>query len=310
MINRNKGRGRGTAPMDGDGTAMDEAARVINAQGGNMGRLIALGVVIMVALAAFLQSYVLIDAGHVGVVTQFGAVTGAVYEPGFHLKMPFAQDVQVFDIRTQKEQVEATAASKDLQAVKSVIALNYRLDAAQASTVYQTIGIFYKERVVDPAIQEAFKSATAQFTAEELITKRTDVKNLAQSTLAAQLKRSHVIVDDLNIVNFDFSEAFNTAIEAKQVASQQVLTARQELERSRVEAEQRLVEAKARADSQLIEADAAAKAQQLQQQSLTELYIQNKAVDKWNGQLPQYTGGTTIPFIVPPPPTNQATTTP
>lgn len=309
MINRNKGRGRGTAPMNGDGTPMEEAAKVISSQGGNMGRLIALGVVILLAVAAFLQSYVLIDAGYVGVVTQFGAVTGETFPPGFHLKLPFAQDVQIFDIRTQKEQVEATAASKDLQAVKSVIALNYRLDAAQASTVYQEIGIFYKERVIDPAIQEAFKSATAQFTAEELITKRTEVKNLAQTTLANQLKRSHIIVDDFNIVNFDFSAAFNDAIEAKQVASQQVLTARQELEKSRVAAEQRIVEAKARADSQIIEAEAAAKAQQLQQQSLTELYIQNKAVDKWNGQLPQYTGGTAIPFIVPPT-TGQATTTP
>jgi regulator of protease activity HflC (stomatin/prohibitin superfamily) len=309
MLNRNKGRGRGTSSMDGDGVPLEEAARVISAQGGNMGRLLAVGVAIVIALAAFLQSYVLIDAGHVGVVTQFGAVTGAVYEPGFHLKLPFAQDVQIFDVRTQKEQVEATAASKDLQAVKSVIALNYHLDATQASTVYQEIGIFYKERVIDPAIQEAFKSATAQFTAEELITKRTEVKNLAQSTLSEQLKRSHVIVDDLNIVNFDFSEAFNEAIEAKQVASQQVLTARQELEKSRVAAEQRLVEAKARADSQIIEAEAAAKAQQLQQQSLTELYIQNKAVDKWNGQLPQYTGGTAIPFIVPPV-TGQTSSTP
>jgi regulator of protease activity HflC (stomatin/prohibitin superfamily) len=232
-------------------------------------------------------------------VTQFGAVTGATYEPGFHLKLPFVQEVEVFDVRTQKEQVDATAASKDLQAVKSVIALNYHLDAAQASSVYQTIGTLYKERVVDPAIQEAFKSATAQFTAEELITKRTEVKALAQNTLAEQLKRSHVIVDDLNIVNFDFSEEYNKAIEAKQVASQQVLKAKQDLERARVEAEQAVVEAKGRADSQLVEAEAAAKAQQLQQQSLTELYIQNKAVDKWDGKLPQYNGGGALPFVQP-----------
>lgn len=255
-----------------------------------------------------LGSGTVVQAGHVGVVTQFGAVTGQTFDPGFHFKLPVVQAVEVFDVRTQKDQVEAAAASKDLQAVKSVIALNYHLDAAQATTVYQTLGTLYKERVVDPAIQEAFKSATAQFTAEELITKRAEVKTLAQRTLAEQLQRFHVVVDDLNIVNFDFSEEFNRAIEAKQVASQQVLTAKQELEKSKVAAEQRVVEAKARAESQLVEAEAAAKAQQLQQQSLTELYIQNKAIDKWDGHLPQYTGGV-VPFLQGPV-TGRATPTP
>jgi regulator of protease activity HflC (stomatin/prohibitin superfamily) len=297
MENR-KGR-RPDSDNDGPAALVREATTAVGRQGGNLPRLIAGAVVALLVVAAFVQSYVVVDAGYVGVVTQFGAVTGMVYDPGFHLKLPFVQEVEVFDVRTQKEQVDATAASKDLQAVKSVIALNYHLDAAQASTVYQTIGTLYKERVVDPAIQEAFKSATAQFTAEELITKRTEVKALAQNTLAEQLKRSHVIVDDLNIVNFDFSEEYNKAIEAKQVASQQVLKAKQDLERARVEAEQAVVEAKGRADSQLVEAEAAAKAQQLQQQSLTELYIQNKAVDKWDGKLPQYNGGGALPFIQP-----------
>lgn len=297
MENR-KGRRPGS-DSEGPAGLMREATTAVGRQGQHVPQLIALAVVALLVVAAFFQSYVVVDAGHVGVVTQFGAVTGTTYDPGFHLKMPFVQEVELFDVRTQKDQVEATAASKDLQSVKSVIALNYHLDATQASNVYQSIGTLYKERVVDPAIQEAFKSATAQFTAEELITKRTEVKALAQSTLAEQLKRSHVIVDDLNIVNFDFSEDFNTAIEAKQVASQQVLKAKQDLERARVEAEQRVVEAQARADSQLIEANAAAKAQQLQQQSLTELYIQNKAVDKWDGKMPQYNGGGTLPFIQP-----------
>ncbi len=306
---------KGRRPGSDDGPAgaglVRDATTMVGRQGQNAPRLIAGAVVVLLVLAALFQSNVVVEAGHVGVVTQFGAVTGQTYDPGFHFKLPFVQEVEDFDVRTQKDQVEATAASKDLQSVKSVIALNYHLDAAQASTVYQSIGTLYKERVVDPAIQEAFKSATAQFTAEELITKRTEVKALAENTLAEQLKRSHVIVDDLNIVNFDFSEDFNTAIEAKQVASQQVLKAKQDLERARVEAEQAVVEAQARADSQLVEANAAAKAQQLQQQSLTELYIQNKAVDKWDGKLPQYTGGGALPFIQPvtgvPP---AATTTP
>lgn len=256
-----------------------------------------------VVLAAVANTAVIVDAGHVGVVTRFGAVTGRIFEQGLNYKLPFAESVWVADVRTQKEQVDAAAASKDLQEVKSTIALNYHLDAKQASTVYQDIGPQYKTRIVDPAIQEAFKFTTAQFTAEELITQREEVKNRARGFLRERLGAFHVIVDELNIVTFEFSRAFNDAIEAKQVAAQRVQQSVNEQQRAKVDADTRVIAAQGDAQAVLTRAKAAAEAQQLQRSTLSDLYVQFLAVDKWDGKMPQVTGGGATPFITLPAPT-------
>jgi regulator of protease activity HflC (stomatin/prohibitin superfamily) len=256
-----------------------------------------------VVLAAVANTAVIVDAGHVGVVTRFGAVTGTIFEQGLNYKLPFAESVWVADVRTQKEQVDAAAASKDLQEVKSTIALNYHLDAKQASTVYQDIGPQYKTRIVDPAIQEAFKFTTAQFTAEELITQREEVKNRARGFLRERLGAFHVIVDELNIVTFEFSRAFNDAIEAKQVAAQRVQQSVNEQQRAKVDADTRVIAAQGDAQAVLTRAKAAAEAQQLQRATLSDLYVQFLAVDKWDGKMPTVTGGGATPFITLPTPT-------
>lgn len=250
-----------------------------------------------IVLAALASAVVIVEAGHVGVVTRFGAVTGVNFEQGLHYKIPFVEGVWVADVRTQKEQVDAAAASRDLQEVKSTIALNYHLDPAKAPQVYRDIGELYKQRVVDPAIQEAFKFATAQYTAEELITKRETVKNLARDYLRERLGNFNVLVEELNIVSFEFSRAFNDAIEAKQVAAQRVLEAQNVRERARVEAETRVIAAEGEASAVLVRAKAAAEAQQIQRATLSDLYVQFLAVDKWDGKLPSVTGGGAVPFI-------------
>jgi regulator of protease activity HflC (stomatin/prohibitin superfamily) len=247
---------------------------------------------LILVVALFFGTVVVIPAGNVGVVTRFGAVTGTNFEQGLHVKVPFVEGVTVFDIRTQKDQVDASAASQDLQEVKSTIAVNYHLDATQASTVFAEVGEQYKQRVVDPAVQESFKATTAQFTAEQLITQREAVKSKAMGFLKERLTKFHVIIDEFNIVNFDFSADFNQAIEAKQVAQQNVEKAKRDLERITIEAQQKI--AKAEGES---------KAQQLQQSTLTQLYIdylgmqnQATAIQKWDGKLPTVTGGA-VPFI-------------
>jgi regulator of protease activity HflC (stomatin/prohibitin superfamily) len=250
-----------------------------------------------IVLAALANTAVIVDAGHVGVVTRFGAVTGAIFEQGLNYKIPFAENVWIADVRTQKEQVDAAAASRDLQEVKSTIALNYHLDARQASTVYRQIGPQYKQRIVDPAIQEAFKFTTAQFTAEELITQREDVKNRARGFLRERLGAFNVIVDELNIVSFEFAKSFNDAIESKQVAAQRVQQSLREQERAKVEADTRVISAQGDAQAVLTRAKAAAEAQQIQRQTLSELYVQFLAVDKWDGKMPQVTGSGGTPFI-------------
>lgn len=239
----------------------------------------------LIALVLLLNAFVVVEAGSVGVLVRLGAVTGANLDPGFQFIVPLIDDVKHFDTRTQKEQVDAAAASKDLQEVKATVALNYHLDARYATDVFRTIGPEYKARVIDPTIQEAFKSTTAQFAAAELITDREAVKQKAREFLKSRLEQFHIIVDEFNIVNFDFSDSFNAAIEAKVVAQQQVQTAENQLARAKVDAQQQIVTAQANAE-----------AQRLQQATLTDLYVEYLAIQKWNGVLPLYTGGGT-PFV-------------
>jgi len=244
----------------------------------NLPVLIGLGVLIVFILVLFLTSFAIVKAGSVGVITRLGAVNRVV-NPGLSLKLPIVEGITIMETRTQKEQVDAQAASKDLQEVKSTIALNYHLRAEKAVDVYQNIGPDYKIRIIDPAIQEAFKATTAKFTATELITKRELVKQEALKHLKSRLDRFNVIVDDFNIVNFQFSDDFNQAIEQKQVAQQT-------LEKAKIEAETATTQAQGQADAQHI----------LQiSGSLSAPYLEFLAIQKWDGKLPNATNG--VPFI-------------
>lgn len=232
----------------------------------------------LVILLPTIGMWTVVGAGHVGVITRFSAVQRVVH-PGFAFKIPLIEGVTQMETRTQKEQVEATAASNDLQEVKSTIALNYHLNGERAVDVFQNIGTNYRERVVDPAMQEAFKATTAQFTAEDLIVKREQVREITLIELKERLEKHNVIVDDLNIVNFDFSKDFNTAIEQKQVAQQN-------LERAKIEAETAKTQAQGQANAQQILRNSG---------SLTNEYLQFLSVQKWDGKLPNATNG--VPFI-------------
>lgn len=243
--------------------------------------------IVLFVLLVFFQTFAIVSAGKVGVITRLGAVN-RVAEPGLAVKIPFIEGIKSMETRTQKEQTEAAAASKDLQEVKSVVALNYHLDAQRAVDVYQNIGVEYKIRVIDPAIQESFKAATAKFTAEELITKREQVKQVVLDELRKRLAHQNIIVDDFNIVNFDFSASFNSAIEEKQVAQQNVEREKRNLERIEVEAEQAKAQAQGQADAQKALRETGA---------LSPEYLQYLALTKWNGILPQVTGNGGIPFI-------------
>jgi len=238
------------------------------------------------ALALLGFSIYTVPAGSVGVITRWEAVNRTV-QPGLGLKIPIAERLHIMDIRTQKEQVDVSAASRDLQVVTSTIAVNYRLDGKFALDVYQNVGVNYLDILVSPAIQNVFKATTAKYTAEELITKREEVRLKAEEALAAQLVEYHVIVENFNVVNFDFSAEFNAAIEAKQVAQQQVETAKQRLAQAQVDAQTAIAQAQGQADSQAVLKNSGA---------LTPEYLEYLALTKWNGILPSVTGGST-PFI-------------
>jgi prohibitin 2 len=240
----------------------------------------------LMVIVVLLFTFFIVPAGSVGVVTRFGAVNRVAY-PGMGMKIPLVEWVVRMDVRTQKDEVATSAASRDLQVVTSTIAVNYHLDGQYAVDVYQNIGRRYTDIVIAPAIQNVFKATTAKFTAEQLITNREAVRIQAEEELAKQLAPYHVIVENFNIVNFDFSPEFNAAIEAKQVAQQQVETSKQRLAQAQVDAQTALAQAKGQADAQAMLQSSGA---------LTEAYLRYLALTKWNGILPTVVGGA-IPFI-------------
>jgi regulator of protease activity HflC (stomatin/prohibitin superfamily) len=197
------------------------------------------------------------------------------------------------DVKIQKAITDAASASSDLQDVDLSVALNYHVIPDKANLVYQTIGIQFKERIIDPAIQEVMKAVSARYTAEELITKRPAVSTEMQEALTSRLLMSNISVDAFSIVSFSFSQKFTDAIEAKQTAEQNALKAKRDLDRIKVEAEQTIAAATAEAE-----------ALRLQKMNISPDLIELrkieanlKAIDKWNGILPQVTGAGAIPFI-------------
>jgi len=161
-------------------------------------------------------------------------------DEGFHFKTPFVDKIIPLDVRTKKVKEQADSSSKDLQVVTTTLALNYHLLPSKVTNILQEIGDEYavKDTIIAPAIQEAVKSATARYTAEELITKRDEVSITIKDLLTKRLQKSHVAVTDVNIENFAFSAEFNQAIEAKVTAEQEALRAKNDLERIKFEAEQ------------------------------------------------------------------------
>lgn len=235
-------------------------------------RAIIAGVILVLLLITYITSVKTIGTGQVGVVTQYGKVTGRELDEGLSLILPWGlNNVTVYDIKVQKEAVTSTAASKDLQDVSSQIVLNYSLERGSVSKVHQTIGALYVDKIVSPAINEVFKAASAEYTAAELITERSKLKTIAQKTLTDRLAPFGIKVSELSIVDFKFSESFGKAIEEKQVAQQNAERAKFNLEAAITDAE----------------------AQRAQSETLTQQYLQKQAIEKWDGKMPQYVGGGT-----------------
>ena len=246
---------------------------------------------ILIVIPLF-SSWTTISPGYRGVVVRLGAVQKGILSEGFHFKLPLVDDIEKLNVQIQKDTVDVDAASKDLQIVTTKIATNFNLVPEAVDEVYQKIGFAYSDKMISPAVQEIVKAVTAKYTAEELITKRAEVKSSIKQGLFERLIPYNIKVIDVSIADFSFSKNFNEAIEAKQVAEQQVATSKNQLERIKVEAEQRIAQATAEAESL-----------RLQKQQITpdliklrQIENERKAIEKWNGVLPTYTGGA-MPFI-------------
>jgi regulator of protease activity HflC (stomatin/prohibitin superfamily) len=246
--------------------------------------------ILFIIFVIILNSFTIIGAGKRGVLVRFGAVQSKLYNEGIHFKIPLISEIKILDVQTQKLETQALAYSKDIQTVESSIALNYHIKPDAVNKLYQEVGNSYQSRIIDPSIQESVKSATAKFTAQELIEQRPKVKEAVKAELLARLDK-YFIVDDFSIINFSFSDEYEKAIEEKQVAQQAALKAKNDLERIKTEAEQRVAEAEAEAKAIQIQAKA------ITQQGGRE-YVNLKAIEKWNGVLPQtMLPGGSVPFI-------------
>lgn len=244
-------------------------------------------------LLMFFKPWVQVGAGERGIVLNFGAVQDNVLSEGIHFRVPVMQKIILMDVKIHKVITDAASASSDLQDVALSVALNYHVIPDKANTVYQTIGEEFKERIIDPAIQEVMKAVSARYTAEELITKRPAVSAEMQESLSKRLLLSNISVDAFSIVSFSFSKIFTDAIEAKQTAEQNALKAKRDLDRIKVEAEQTIAAATAEAE-----------ALRLQKMNISPDLIELrkieanlKAIEKWNGILPQVTGAGAVPLI-------------
>ena len=268
-------------------------------------------VLILLYLAA--SSFVVVDAGYVGVVKRLGAVQPEFLPEGFHFKAPFVDAVQKFDVRLSKAESDAGASSKDLQVVRTKIAVQYSMNAALMPMTLQRIGtrLVVEKTLIDPAIMESVKAITALYTAEQLITKRDEVKNRIQAQIDSFLNetlREKELIGSLTIANiaitdFDFSAEFNRAIEEKVRAEQEALKAKNEKLKRVTQAEAAAAEKTLAADAMAYEIEVQSKARadaiEREAKALKDnpQLIQLRIAEKWNGVLPRFTGSEAIPLL-------------
>lgn len=257
-------------------------------------RFLKIGLILFAAfvILIMLNPFVIIGAGERGVVLNFGAVQESVFGEGIHLRVPIMQKIVKIDVTIHKSQTDAESVSKDLQDTKSTIAVNYHIVPEKANWVYQNIKKEYKERIIDPAVQEVVKAITARYTAVELITQREKVRSEIKDLLKSRLMTYNIFVDDFSIVNFKFSQQFEQAIESKQTAEQLALKAQRDLDRIKVEAEQKIASAKAEAESLRLQKENVTP----QLIRLRQIEASIKAIEKWDGHLPKFNSGA-VPFI-------------
>lgn len=262
-------------------------------------KLVLLIIVAVIALIAVISSVTIVPTGHTGIVVTLGKVSDNVLSEGFHLTVPFVQSVVNMDNRIQKSDIEgAESVSKDLQSITSNVVVNYKVGNNSAAEIYKTIGNDYESIMLLPAVNESLKAVISRYTAEELVTLRSQVALEIQETLTEKMEPYGIVIEKFNIVNFSFSEEFAQAIEAKEVAAQNLLKAKTEQEQVLVEAnaqaEKQVIGAEAEAKAILAKAEAQAKANETLSKSLNENVIKYYTVDKWDGEMPMATGGNAL----------------
>ena len=255
---------------------------------------LAVGFFLFVATLLLLAGVGQIPAGTRGVVLRFGAPTARILPEGIYLITPVVESVVQMSVQTEAYEADATAASNDLQVVHTKVTLNYALDPAQVVKVYTNLRQEYVQRIIKPAMQEAVKASTARFKAEELITRREAVKTAITEALRTRLLEHGITVDTVSLTDFDFSDEFTKAIESKVTATQLALKAERDLQRIKLEAQQQIERAKAEAEALRLQKQQVTK----ELVDLRRIEAQMRAIEKWDGRLPQVvTGSGPVPLL-------------
>jgi prohibitin 2 len=259
-------------------------------------------VIILIIIAVVASASVkIVDAGNRGVLTQWNAVDikNAPLDEGIHFLVPFQDDIVQIEVRTQKYDAQTRSASKDLQTVQTTVTVNYHADQERVHILYKEIGLDYENRVIQPAIEETVKQVTANYNAEELITKRPLVKADIENAIRERLDVFNVKTEVISITDFDFSELFSRAIESKVEAEQKAQKAENDLIRIEVEARQLEAQAEGLASANIAEARGESEAISIINQALSNnpYYIEWLKTQAWDGKLPLVVGEGSTPFI-------------
>ena len=260
-------------------------------------RSIGLAILVFIIIIILWGTFVIVPAGHRGVVLWWGSVEKRIMGEGLNFKVPIAERVIKVDVRVQPHPFkEIDAASKEYQMVKLTGMMNFHIDPSFVNDLYQKVGLDFADKVIDPAFNDFVKEVVPIYLITEILPKREEIRKWAMTKLGDNLARYHIIVDDIYFANIRFSPEYERAVEAKQVAQQQVETQRQILAQREIEAQQKVATAKGEAESILVVAQGQAKANDALSRSISPILVQYKGIEKWNGILPQVSGGA-VPFI-------------
>ncbi|MBN2336727.1 prohibitin family protein [Candidatus Bathyarchaeota archaeon] len=254
-------------------------------------------VIAVIGLVVMTSVFVRVPSGYRGVLLTFGKVEDKIFQEGLNYKVPFSQTVVLMNVQIQKAESTEATVTRDLQEVATTVAVNFRLDPGRVNEIYKDLREDYVARVIKPNIEESLKAVTADYRAEELVTKRAEVKATFDDILVERLSAFNIDVISVSLTDFQFSTSFSQAIEAKVIAEQMALQAKNTLEQIRYEAQQQIIQAEAaknatiaRAEgdafAQIIQANATAQAIKLITEQMTTEYSQYLWLQQWNGELP------------------------
>jgi len=259
----------------------------------NLGIIIVLLIILIIGWGTF----VIIPAGHRGVILFWGSVEKRIMGEGLNFKVPIAESVIKVDVKVQPHPFkQIDASSKEYQMVNMTGMMNFHIDPSYVNDLYQKVGLDFADKVIDPAFNDFVKEVVPTYPIGEILPKREEIRKRAMTKLGENLSRYHIIVDDIYFANIRFSTGYEGAVEAKQVAQQQVETQKQVLAQREIEAQQKVATAKGEAESILVVAQGQAKANDALSRSISPILVQYKGVEKWNGILPQVSGGA-VPFV-------------